>query len=73
MTSTCKYCGKPIEWDRNASGKTVPYDRDGTPHHRTCRKYHQLKARRTRELKAAYGPSPMPVLPEDPNQLHFSF
>ena len=71
--TTCKYCGKEIEWDRNASGKTVPYNPDGTLHHRTCRKYHQLKARRTRELKAAYGPAPVPAVAEDPNQLHFSF
>lgn len=68
--NTCKYCGKPVEWDVNANGKTVPFDRDGTPHHRTCRAFHRLKARQTRELKTAYGPADFP---ENPNQLHFSF
>lgn len=75
---TCKYCGKPIEWDRNASGKLVPYDPDGTPHHATCRAWHKLraeKARQTRELKAAYGSAKAPAqaIQDIPGQLLFQF
>lgn len=69
MQNHCKYCGKPIEWDRTSSGKLVPWNPDGTRHHATCRAWHRLKARQTRELKAAYGPAPVPVLPDNPNQM----
>ena len=72
--STCKYCRKPIEWDRNASGKLVPVNPDGSLHHTTCRAWHKVKAQRereNREAKIAYGL--LPAIPENPNQMHFSF
>lgn len=78
MQHHCKYCGAPIEWDRSASGKTIPYNPDGTRHHATCREWHRVeretrlrRARETRELRAAYGPAV--AIPENPNQMHFSF
>jgi len=78
MQHHCKYCGAPIEWDRSASGKTIPYNPDGTRHHATCREWHRVerenrlrRARETRELRAAYGPAV--AVPENPNQMHFSF
>lgn len=75
---TCKYCGKWIEWRRDASGKAIPVDPDGTPHHRTCRAWHAHKAeqaRRDREAKLVYGLVRAACTPpgENPDQLHFPF
>ena len=78
MSDTCQYCHKPIQWERNASGKSVPVNADGTRHHRTCKAFHKakaLKARQTRELKAAYGPgkAPAEAIQDIPGQLLFQF
>lgn len=75
--STCKHCGQRIQWETGPNGSR-PVDPDGTPHHRTCRKFHRLKkeeARRRREIKAAYGPAVAAAseIPENPNQMHFAF
>lgn len=71
---TCKYCGKWIDWERNASGKRIPVNPDGTPHHRTCKEYHKAKAEQARRQRAAKiaDVATMGFL-EHPNQLHFGF
>ena len=78
MTQTCQHCGAPIHWGHTATGKRAPFNADGTLHHRTCKEWHRVerenrlrRARETRELRAAYGPAV--AIPENPNQLHFSF
>ena len=74
MPATCKYCNKPIDWEITPNGVRRPLDPDGTPHHRTCRQWHKIKAaqaRRDREARAAYGPA-KPDFPENPNQLHLA-
>lgn len=71
--STCKYCGKSIEWEAGPRG-TRPVNPDGTLHHRTCKPYHRMKARQARELKAAYGPGKTAeAWPEIPGQMQFGF
>ena len=73
----CKYCGKWIDWERNANGKSIPVNPDGTPHHRTCKAYHKAKAlqrRRDMEARVVYGITRAVVLPdENPNQLLLPF
>lgn len=71
---TCKYCGKWIYWERNASGKTIPVNPDGTPHHQTCKAYHKAKAEQARRDRVAKMADAVTMdFLENPNQLHFSF
>ncbi|MBR3583174.1 MAG: hypothetical protein IKO01_07015 [Kiritimatiellae bacterium] len=68
---TCRYCGREIYWETTSRGNR-PINPDGTLHHRTCRKFHAIKAAQRAGLPHA------PAVPslaeaENPNQLHFAF
>lgn len=38
-SGTCRYCGEPIRWAKNARDKYVPVDSDDGLHMRSCRRY----------------------------------
>lgn len=70
----CRYCGQPINWETTARGNR-PVNLDGTLHHRTCRKFHAIKARQRAERASLPHAPAVPVLAEaeNPNQMHFAF
>lgn len=70
----CRYCGQPINWETTARGNR-PVNPDGTLHHRTCRKFHAIKARQRAERASLPHAPAVPVLAEaeNPNQMHFAF
>ena len=68
---TCRYCGRTIYWETTPRGNR-PVNPDGTLHHRTCRKFHAIKARQRAERASL--PCAVPdAVPENPNQMHFAF
>ena len=71
---TCKYCGKPIEWEQGPRGLR-PVNADGSLHHRTCKPFQKTKAlerRQAHEARLAYGLAAAPVQ-DIPGQMLFNF
>lgn len=67
----CRYCGREIYWESTPHGNR-PINPDGTLHHRTCRKFHAIKAAQRAE-RASLPCAVPPAEAENPNQLHFAF
>lgn len=71
----CRYCGLEIYWETTSRGNR-PINPDGTPHHRTCRKFHAFKARERAErlgLSCAVTAPALTEPAENPKQMHFAF
>jgi hypothetical protein len=44
MATTCKACGVPLRWDKNAQGRPVPINVEtGENHFKDCPKREQFK------------------------------
>ena len=41
--STCRGCSQSIVWVKHNSGRSAPYDADGTPHFATCPQADQFR------------------------------
>lgn len=70
----CRYCGLEIYWETTSHGNR-PINPDGTLHHRTCRKFHAIKAAQRAERAGLPHAPAVPSLAEaeNPNQMHFAF